>query len=69
MNAAVQPGVDHLSTWCGQQQQGQSYACSLVHSELSWWGLTSSPFACRTYVVRCSHYSGSGHSYQPGMCA
>jgi hypothetical protein len=30
------------TTWCGQQQQGQSYACSLVHSELSWWGLTSS---------------------------
>jgi hypothetical protein len=28
-----------------------SYACSLVHSELSWWGLKLYAFTCCTYAL------------------
>jgi hypothetical protein len=33
-----------------------SYACSLVHSELSWWGLKSSMHSHVARLHHCSHH-------------
>jgi hypothetical protein len=35
-----------------------NYACSVVHSELSWWGLRNSRQLHVAHVQLCSHYSG-----------
>jgi hypothetical protein len=47
-----------------------SHACSLVHSELSWWGLKSSLHLHVAHTHYCSHYSVSSpyQSIQRPFC-
>jgi hypothetical protein len=42
-----------------------SYACSLVHSELSWWGLKSSLQSHIAHMHCGSHYSVESPCHKP----
>jgi hypothetical protein len=41
-----------------------SYACSLVHSELSWWGLKKATCNCMSHICITAVTTALGHLYQ-----